>query len=171
LGRGLTVEAARSLLADLRDRGVKVEASSGGKLRYAPRSEIDKPTLVRLRLYKQTLLSILQGIPVEDPPDDDVPPFVHKEIERASELGLVARWSRHFGYISIHDPTTAEWWDLQIKDAPGWAKWEAHKRKELSRDGDAHAYDLTSRDMEEIWEGERQGEEAIVEEYPVEEEN
>ncbi len=166
----MTVEAARSLLADLRDRGVKVEASSEGKLRYAPRSEIDKPTLVRLRLYKQTLLSILQGIPVEDPPDDDVPPFVRKELERASELGLIARWSRHFGYISIHDPTTGEWHDLPTEDAPGWAKWEAHKRRELRRAGDRRAHDLTREDMEEIWEAEHLDlEKGIVEDHPLEE--
>lgn len=169
MGRGVTVEAARSLLADLRDRGVKVEASSEGKLRFTPRSEIDKLTLMRLRLHKQTLLSILQGIPVEDPPDDDVPPFAHKELERASELGLVARWSREFGYISIHDPTTGDWHDLSIKDAPPWAKWEAMKRKELWSGGDAHAYELTARDMEEIWEAERHAEERIIEEHPVEE--
>jgi hypothetical protein len=48
-------------------------------------------TLMRLRLHKQTLLSILQGISVEDPPDDDVPLFTHKELERASQLGIVAR--------------------------------------------------------------------------------
>jgi hypothetical protein len=79
------------LLADIGDRGVKVEASSEGKLRFTPRSEIDKLTLIRLRLHKQTMLSILQGIRVEDPPDDDVALFTHKELERASELGLVAR--------------------------------------------------------------------------------
>ena len=166
----MTVAGARAFLDDLRERGISVEATSEGKLRYAPRSEIDELTLMRLRLHKQTLLSILQGIPVEDPPDDDVPPFVRKELERASELGLVARWSRHFGYVSIHDPTTGEWWDLQTKDAPVWAKWEAHKRKELRKDGDTRAHELTSRDMEEIWEAERQGEEAIVEEHPIEEE-
>jgi hypothetical protein len=168
----MTVAGARAFLDDLRERGIMVEATSEGKLRYAPRSEIDPLTLMQLRLHKPTLLSILQGITVEDPPDEDeVPQFVRKELERASEIGLVARWSRHFGYISIHDPTTGEWWDLQTKDAPGWAKWEAHKRKELRKGGDPHARKLTARDMEEIWEAERQGAEAIVEEYPVEEEN
>ncbi len=166
----MTVAAARALIANLSERGIKVEATGDGKIRYAPRSEIDTLTLMQLRLHKQTLLRILAGVPVEGSPDDDaVPPFVRKELERASELGLVARWSRQFGYISIHDPTTGEWHDLQTKDAPAWAKWEAHKRKELWREGDGRAYELAARDMEEIWEAERQGQEGIVEDHPLEE--
>ena len=167
----MTVGAARALIADLSKRGIKVEATGDGKIRYAPRSEIDTLTLMQLRLHKQTLLRILTGLPVADPPDDDVPPFVRKELERASELGLIARWSRHFGYISIHDPTTGEWHDLKAEDAPGWAKREAHKRRELRRAGDPRAHDLMREDMEEIWETEHLGkEEGIIEDHPVEEE-
>jgi ABC-type Zn uptake system ZnuABC Zn-binding protein ZnuA len=43
------------------------------------------------------------------------------------------------------------------------------KRKELWSGGDAHAYELTARDMEEIWEAERHVEEGIIEEHSVEE--
>jgi hypothetical protein len=87
-------------------------------------------------------------------------------------LGLGAMWSGEFGYISLHDPTTGEWHDIQTKDAPGWAKWEASKRKELYRAGNRKAYRLTSREMGEVWEAERSAiEEGIVEEYPVEEED
>ncbi len=67
-------------------------------------------------------------------------------------LGLVATWSVEFGYISLHDPTTGEWHDLQTKDAPDWAKREAFKRKELYRAGNRNAYRMTAREMEEIWE-------------------
>ncbi len=73
----------------------------------------------------------------------------------ASELGLVAMWSREFGYISIHDPTAGEWYDLQTKDAPDWAVREARRRKELYKDGNRKAYRLTAREMEDIWEKER----------------
>jgi hypothetical protein len=89
----------------------------------------------------------------------------------AEQLGLVAMWSIEFGYISVHDPTTGEWHDLRTEDAPGWAKREAFKRKELYKDGNRKAYCLTATEMEEVWEAERVPEpEGIVEDHPVEEE-
>lgn len=148
----MTVEDARALIADLSARGIKIEATSEGNIRYAPRSKIDELTLVQLRQQKQTLVRILTGLPVEDPPDEDVPAFVRKELERASELGLVAHWSRHFGYVTIHDPTAGEWHDLKMKDAQPWAKREAAKRKELRRT-EGIARMLSARELEEIWEG------------------
>ena len=86
-------------------------------------------------------------------------------------LGLVATWSGEFGYVSLHDPTSGEWHDLHWKDAPGWAKWEARKRKELYGDGNRKAYRLTSREMAQIWEAENSSsaDEGIVEDHPVEE--
>lgn len=86
------------------------------------------------------------------------------------ELGLIARWSREFGYISMHDPTTGEWHDVSWKDAPDWAKWEARKRKELYKGGDRGAYWLMAREMRIIWEDENPPpiEEGIIEDYPVE---
>jgi hypothetical protein len=36
----------------------------------------------------------------------------------AERLGLIATWSALFGYVSMHDPVTGEWHDLQTKDAP-----------------------------------------------------
>jgi hypothetical protein len=91
--------------------------------------------------------------------------------DEASELGLIAMWSIEFGYISVHDPTTGEWYDVPTKEAPSWTMWEARKRKELYRDGNRKAYRLTSREMEKIWGDEHLLEpEGIVEDHPVEEE-
>jgi len=85
--------------------------------------------------------------------------------------GLVARWSKAFGYIAIHDPITGQWHDLPTKDAPDWARREAHKRKELWRGGNKQAFDLARAQMEEIWEAEHPPEEeGIVEEHPIKEE-
>ncbi len=88
----------------------------------------------------------------------------------ADALGLAASWSGEFGFISIHDPTTGEWWDLHWKDAPEWSRWEAKKRKELYKEGDRRAHRLTSREIAEIWAAENRTsrEEGIVEENPVE---
>ncbi len=87
----------------------------------------------------------------------------------ADALGLAASWSGEFGFISIHDPTTGEWWDLRWKDAPEWSRWEAKKRKELYKEGDRRAHRLTSQEMARIWETDNpSAEEGIVEEHSVE---
>lgn len=92
-------------------------------------------------------------------------------LEDAGRLGLVASWSVEFGFVSVHDPTTGEWWDLPTKDVTDWAVREARKRKELYRDGNRKAYRLTASEMSKIWDEERTpDEEGIVEEHPVEEE-
>jgi hypothetical protein len=98
------------------------------------------------------------------------PPSKTRKTTDADQLGLVSTWSGEFGHVSLRDPITGEWHDLQTKDSPGWSLWEARKRKELYKSGNRKAYRLTSSQMEEIWEAERSTiiEEGIVEEYPVE---
>jgi hypothetical protein len=83
-------------------------------------------------------------------------------------LGLVAKWSRHFGYVSIYDPTLGEWWALQAKDAPGWAVSEAHRRKALWRAGNRRAYELAAAQMELLWKADHPPapDEGIVETHP-----
>jgi hypothetical protein len=99
------------------------------------------------------------------------PSETSKSPSEAEHLGLVATWSVEFGYISLHDPTSGEWYDIPTKEAPSWAMWEARKRKELYKDGNRKAFRLTSREMEGIWEDELIPEpEGIVEDHPVEEE-
>ena len=91
----------------------------------------------------------------------------HKD--EAEELGMIANWSHVFGFVSLRDPVSGEWRDLQTKEAAGWSLWEARKRKELCGDGNQRAYRLTSRQMEEMWEAEQHRDEGIVEEHPPEE--
>jgi hypothetical protein len=89
---------------------------------------------------------------------------------RAWNLGLVAMWSRTFGYVVIHDPTTGDWHELETRAAPDWAVREARKRKELWRGGDRRAYQLTRKEMEDLFEADREEEEeGIIEEHPLEE--
>ena len=87
---------------------------------------------------------------------------------RDDGLGLIAKWSKHFGYVSIHDPVLGEWWDVPTKDAPPWALDEARRRNELWRAGDRRAFKLTSRQIEELWLAEQsEPEEGITEDYPL----
>jgi hypothetical protein len=92
-----------------------------------------------------------------------------KNTTEASERGLVATWAATFGFVSIHDPTTGEWHDVQTKQAPDWALAEASTRKTLYKSGNRKAYSLNAPQMEEIWETEHPPpEQGIVEEYPIE---
>jgi hypothetical protein len=86
-------------------------------------------------------------------------------------LGLIAKWSKHFGYVSIHDPILGEWWDVAFKEAPEWALDEARRRKELWRAGRRDAYTLNPAQMEELWQAKQselsEADEGIVEDHPL----
>jgi hypothetical protein len=87
---------------------------------------------------------------------------------RDDGLGLVAKWSREFGYVSIHDPISGKWHDLPTKDAPGWALNEARRRKQLWRAGRRDAYTMNAAEMEEIWQAEHPPDPGfIVEDHPL----
>ena len=87
----------------------------------------------------------------------EVPEFIRRSIEsqreQADALGLVARWSRQFGYIAIHDPTTGEWHDVTTKEAPAWAKSEAFLRTRL-RKVQGITRLLSRAELEQVWAGE-----------------
>jgi len=63
---------------------------------------------------------------------------------------LVARWSYEFGFISIHDPTSGEWYDLPTKATPSWAKNECFLRRELRKERGITRL-LNQREIEEVW--------------------
>ena len=105
------------------------------------------------------------------------PPLLKAKQEQAARQngsrlrGTVAKWASYEtakGHISIHDPGSGEWHDVALKHAPGWAKWEARKRTDLYKSGNRHAYDLTSVQIEEIWQKEHpaMSEEGIVDDHP-----
>jgi len=39
-----------------------------------------------------------------------------QELEEANKRGLVIQWSKHPGWISLHDPTTGEWHDVRASE-------------------------------------------------------
>lgn len=144
------------VLARLERTGITLTLD-GSDLVARPTSAVDGEIVEILRENKADLVEALQAR--------------MQALASASSLGLVAQWSREFGYISIHDPTTGEWHDISWKDAPEWAKWEARKRKELWKAGNRRAFDLKAAEMEEIWKAEHpEEEEGIVEEHPLEDE-
>ncbi len=142
---------AAELLEEVKAAGVTLTYSpETDKLIARPTSRVTPKIVAALRERKGEVIHTLRP-----------------ETARAAEIGLVSRWARTLGYLSIHDPTSGEWHDLQVADAPGWATREARKRKELYMDGNRRAYRLTVSDMSEIWEADHL-EEGIVEEYPIE---
>ena len=163
-------------LADLSGRGVVLEATPEGNIRY--KGKLEASDVIKLKAHKKELVNLIlpertrttpsppsppspegrnadktadragdgdaEAAKKRRPPPQtpspravprgaeeaaggggDIPRFLARRLEQASELGLVAVWSKHFGYVSVHDPTTGEWHDLRREDAPGWANREA----------------------------------------------
>ena len=172
---------AETLFSELSGRGVTLRAAPDGTLRCKPTSKLTQRDALRLKTHKRELLSLLASIdesnissppsPTTTKPDtyggtigddagddagDDtgegtVPTFVKERQERSQKLGLVARWSYEFGFISLHDPTTGEWYDVPTKEAPDWATKECFKRRDLRKERGITRL-LTRAEMEEVWE-------------------
>ena len=91
--------SARGLLEKLREREVHLEAD-GLMLRVDAPVETDSPELrAELREHKRGLIRLLER--------------ERKKLEEADRRGLVIRWSREQGWISLHDPTTGEWHEVK----------------------------------------------------------
>jgi|SRR5215210_1906927 len=91
--------SARALLEELREREVRLEAD-GMMLRVDAPAETDTPELrAKLREHKRGLIRLLER--------------ERKRLEEAGRRGLVIRWSREPGWISLHDPTTGEWHEVK----------------------------------------------------------
>jgi len=139
---------AEQILGLLGKAGVSLSLDETGESLIARPTELVTPDIVELvKEYKTDIVAHLR--------DDG--------------LGLIAKWSRTFGYVSLHNPNLGEWWDVPTKDAPSWALDEARRRKQLWRAGDRRAFKLTAAEIEEIWQAE-QAEiklEGIVEDHPL----
>ena len=126
--------SAAALLEDLKDRGAAVW-TEGDKLKYAGPKDALGPDVVRqLGEHKAEIVALLaerqrpagrEAATEGSAEVADLSGFTKQKLEKASALGLVARWSRHFGYISIHDPVDGTWHDLPTGDAPDWSVRES----------------------------------------------
>jgi hypothetical protein len=162
----------KQLLCRLAASGISLTLTRRGeedKLVAKPTALVSPEILEELRANKATLIEALSIASDSDRDSEpEPPPFIQRQLNRASELGLVAKWSRTFGYVSLHDPVDGSWHDIPTKDAEGWMLWEASKRKELWRSGDRRAFELTAREMQELWERDHPSSEpGIVEETPL----
>ena len=91
--------SARGLLEKLREREVHLKAD-GMMLRVDAPAETDTAEFrAKLRDHKRGLIRLLER--------------ERKRLEEADRRGLVIRWSREQGWISLHDPTTGEWHEVK----------------------------------------------------------
>ena len=96
---------ASELLAKLRGRGVKLEASLRGDwLRYRPKSAVGSELLEQLKEHKPQLLRLLEG--------------ERREFEAADRRGLVIKFAREPGWIALYDPTSRKWHEVRESECP-----------------------------------------------------
>jgi hypothetical protein len=116
----MTSRTASELLEDLRSRGVRLEAD-GLNLRVdAPAGAITAEDREALAEAKPQFLKLLHR--------------ERKKLEDAARRGLVVRWAREPGYVSLHDPTTGDWHEVLASGCPPWvvdaAKAHSRRKKE-----------------------------------------
>ena len=107
--------SARALLEELRERNVRLEAD-GLTLRVDAPGEADTTELRdTLREHKRALIRLLES--------------ERMRLEEADQRGLVIRWSREPGWISLHDPTTGAWHEVAASGCPPWILEDAKARR------------------------------------------
>ena len=107
--------SAGALLGELRERGILVEAD-GLTLRVDAPEEADTDELREaLREHKRALIRLLER--------------ERRRLEEADRRGLVIKWSKEPGYISLHDPTTGEWHEVPASGCPPWVLDDARAHK------------------------------------------
>ncbi len=108
---------ARALLEELRRQDVRLEAD-GLVLRVDAPAEADADELgAKLREHKRALIRLLES--------------ERRRLKAADRRGLVIKWAREPGWISLHDPTTGEWHEVKASEClPGVVESaRAHRRK------------------------------------------
>ena len=93
---------ARSLLEDLKQRGVLLEPD-GETLRVdAPIGAIPEELRSALTEHKPRLLRLLE--------------WERRNPKEADRRGLRISWSKEPGWIALHDPTTGEWHEVKASE-------------------------------------------------------
>jgi predicted metal-dependent hydrolase len=106
---------AKALLEDLRKRDIRLEAD-GLTLRVDAPAKVDAEELSAiLREHKRALIRLLER--------------ERRKLEEANRRGLLIKWSREPGYVSLHDPTTGEWHEVAASSCPQWILDDARARR------------------------------------------
>lgn len=106
---------AKELLEDLRRKEVRLEADGLTLDADAP-AEVDAEGLrVILREHKRALIRLLER--------------ERRKLEDADRRGLVIRFAKEPGYLSVHDPTTGDWHELRASGCPPWMLEDAKARR------------------------------------------
>lgn len=107
--------STKALLEDLRRKDVRLEAD-GLTLRVDAPDELDSEELgTTLREHKRTLIRLLER--------------ERRKLEEGDRRGPVIRFAREPGYLSVHDPTTGDWHELQTSGCPPWMLEDAKARR------------------------------------------
>ena len=92
-----------ALPEDLRGKGVELEVR-GLTLRVAAPREVATEELHDLiSRHKHALIRHLEH-------------ERRRRVEEAERRGLIIKWSREPGYLSLHDPTTGEWHEVKASE-------------------------------------------------------
>ncbi|QYJ15613.1 hypothetical protein Rxycam_01437 [Rubrobacter xylanophilus DSM 9941] len=110
-----------ALLAELRERDIHLEADGLVLHVDAPAGAVTEELRAVLREHRRALIRHLER--------------ERKRLEEADRRGLVIKFSRERGYVSLHDPTTGEWHEVAISDCPPWVLEDAraHRRRREER--------------------------------------
>lgn len=114
---------AGSLVRDLRNRGVVLEASGDLLNVDAPAGVVDEQTRELLSKNKPEIIKVLER--------------ERRRIEEADRRGLVIKWAKERGWITLHDPTTGGWHEVRASDCLPWVMdaANAHRRDKGGRTG------------------------------------
>ncbi|MEW6637380.1 MAG: hypothetical protein AB1425_11290 [Actinomycetota bacterium] len=107
--------SAGTLLEELRERDIRLEADGLVLHVDAPAGVVTEELRAVLREHKRALIRHLER--------------EHRRLQDADRRGLVIKWSREPGYVSIHDPTTGEWHELATSDCPPLVLEDARARR------------------------------------------
>ena len=107
--------SAKALLEELRERDVRLEADGLALNVDAPARALTEEMRAALREHKRALIRLLER--------------ERRKLEEAASRGLVIKWSREPGYLSVHDPTTGDWHELLASGCPPWMLDDAKTRR------------------------------------------
>lgn len=111
----------RTLLEDLRERDVRLKADGLSLYVDAPAGVLTGEDKWNLAGNKQQLLKLLH--------------WERKRLEEADRRGLVIRWSKEPGWISLHDPTTGEWHEVKASECLPSIVESAKAHRRRAREG------------------------------------